>query len=289
MANIKRIDGKTGVSYKITVTYGRDMSGKQIRHFKTWRPDVKMTERQIDKEVQRLAFEFEQQIKTGFILDEKQTFAEYANYFINLKIRENRKRATIACYQDLLSRINPAIGHIKLSDIRPQHLNSFYSNLSEVGVSKRGDKAIAKPNLKKVIDQCGISKKELASNAGIGQATLKTAYDGDKITIASAEAISKVLNEKIEKLFSIEHDKTTLSSKSIREHHRLISSVLSLAEKEMLIPYNAATRATPPSVEHKTPNYFQYSDVERIRDALDKEPLKWKVLTHLFLITTSVR
>ena len=38
MANIKRIDGKTGVSYKITVTRGRDSSGKQIRHYMTWTP-----------------------------------------------------------------------------------------------------------------------------------------------------------------------------------------------------------------------------------------------------------
>lgn len=42
MANIKRIDGKTGVSYKITVTRGRDSSGKQIRHYMTWTPPAGM-------------------------------------------------------------------------------------------------------------------------------------------------------------------------------------------------------------------------------------------------------
>lgn len=39
MANIRKIEGKTGVSYKITVTSGRDSAGKQIRHYKTWTPD----------------------------------------------------------------------------------------------------------------------------------------------------------------------------------------------------------------------------------------------------------
>ena len=49
MANIKKIEGKTGTAYKITVTTGRDMDGKQIRHFKTWRPAPGMTERQTEK------------------------------------------------------------------------------------------------------------------------------------------------------------------------------------------------------------------------------------------------
>ena len=30
MANIKRIEGRTGVSFQITVTQGRDISGKQV-------------------------------------------------------------------------------------------------------------------------------------------------------------------------------------------------------------------------------------------------------------------
>ena len=53
MANIKKIEGKTGTAYKITVTTGRDMDGKQIRHFKTWRPAPGMTERQTEKALQR--------------------------------------------------------------------------------------------------------------------------------------------------------------------------------------------------------------------------------------------
>ena len=61
MANIRRIDGKRGVSYKITVTKGRDSTGKQIRHFLTWKPEPGMTNRQMEKEVQRAAFEFERQ------------------------------------------------------------------------------------------------------------------------------------------------------------------------------------------------------------------------------------
>ena len=77
MANIKKIEGKTGAAYKITVTTGRDSTGKQIRHFKTWRPDRPMTARQVEKEVQRVAVEFEKEIEQGYQTDNRQTFHDY--------------------------------------------------------------------------------------------------------------------------------------------------------------------------------------------------------------------
>ena len=80
-----------------------------------------------------------------------------------------------------------------------------------------------------------------------------------------------------------------LSAKTIVEHHRLISTVLEQAVKEGLIPYNVARRATLPKMVHRDVNYFQLEDVERIREALKLEPIKWRTITHLFLITGARR
>ncbi|MBO5126048.1 MAG: site-specific integrase, partial [Clostridia bacterium] len=41
--------------------------------------------------------------------------------------------------------------------------------------------------------------------------------------------------------------------------------------------------------EKKDVNYFQPEEVELIRDALEEEPIKWRTLTHLFLITDARR
>lgn len=95
MANIKRIEGKTGLAFKITVTTGRGTDGKQVRHYMTWKPTAGMTERQIEKAVQKVAFMFEQQIEKGFIADNRQTFAQYAEYVIDLKERSGTKRRTV--------------------------------------------------------------------------------------------------------------------------------------------------------------------------------------------------
>ena len=51
------------------------------------------------------------------------------------------------------------------------------------------------------------------------------------------------------------------------------------------LPYNAAAKATLPSVLHKTPNYFQTDGIQRILEALEQEPLKWKTITYVLLLT----
>lgn len=125
MASIRKIEGKGGVSYKITVSMGRDTQDKQIRHFKTWKPDKPMTARQMEKEVQRVALEFEREITMGFQADNRQTFAEYVEYVFDLQVQRGDKPQTLHNMRMLLSRINEHIGHMKLADIRPQHLTAL--------------------------------------------------------------------------------------------------------------------------------------------------------------------
>lgn len=147
MATIEKSIGKTGTSYRITVYSGFDTQGKRIRHRQTYKPDPSMTPRQIEKAVQRAATDFERSIEQGFVLDNRQTFAEYAAYVLDLKERSGTKSKTLDRYRELMGRINQAIGHIKLADIRPQHLNSFYNNLSEPGIRETGGIATAKIDL----------------------------------------------------------------------------------------------------------------------------------------------
>ena len=52
---------------------------------------------------------------------------------------------------------------------------------------------------------------------------------------------------------------------------------------------NVADRATPPKVEQRDVNYFQPEQVAAIREALEQEPIKWKTLVHLLLITGARR
>ena len=285
MANIRKIEGKNGVSYKITVFSGVDTQGRQVRHYRTWKPESGMTTRQIEKAVQRAAMDFERELELGFQADNRQTFAEYAAYIMDLKQRTGTKARTIDRYQELLVRINAAIGHIKLSDLRPQHLNRFYKNLSEPGIRMGCGSATSKIDILQWLKDHQLSRGALAERAGVSAATVGVAVKGQSIKEEKALAIARAMGKKWDEVFQVEKNIKPLADKTILEHHRLISTILAHAEKEMLVPYNAAAKATPPHTTKTDPNYFQPQTVATILEALESEPLKWRLITHLLIVT----
>lgn len=221
MANIterKNKDGKV-TSYRIRVYKGRDNTGKLLKpYIKSWKPPQNWSDAKIQKELIRITALFEDECKKGIVIDNKQTFSQYAKYVIGLKENvEKKKHRTIKRYNELLERINLAIGHIKLSDLKPQHLNQFYEQLGQKGMNLR--------------------------NGGY------------------------------------------LSSKTILEYHRLIHTILAQADKEMLVTYNAADKATPPALEKKQATFLDDEQVRYILEWVTNEPLKWQVVINLLAFT----
>lgn len=220
MANIQPRKNKDGeiISYSIRVHKGRDANGSQLKPYcMTWIVPDGWSKSKIEKELNSQTVLFEQKCKEGIVADNKQTFERYALYVMSLKERTGIKHRTLVRYNELLMRINPAIGHIKLSDLRPQHLNAFYEQLSKDGMNK--------------------------STGG------------------------------------------KLSSKTIVEHHRLVRTILVQAEKEMLIAYNSASKATPPKVDQKEANYFEMEDINNILFYSKNEPQKWQIALNLLIFT----
>lgn len=220
MANIQERRDKSGklISYSIRVHRGRGADGKQLKPWTaTFEVSPTWTEKSARKKAEAFAATFEKECREGVTSDSRLKFEEYCNYVIDLKEQRGAKHNTIVSYRDLAARIYPAIGHIKLKDLRADHLNSFYTDLAKPGQNKR---------------------------TGEG-----------------------------------------LSAKTILEHHRLISTVLDQAAKEGVVPFSVASKATLPKVSKKEVNYFQPEQVAAIRDALETESPKWRMLTHLLLIT----
>lgn len=285
MATIEKISGKTGTIYRISVSGGFDTAGKRIRHRMNYKPTPGMTERQIQKAVQKAAADFERSIEQGFALDNKQTFADYAAYVLDLKERDGTKTKTLDRYRELMIRINQAIGHIKLADLRPQHLNAFYKNLMEPGIRLGGGIATARIDLAAWLKQNKKTRAGIAEAAGVAASTVSAAAQGKPIQETKAEAIAKAMGKKLCDVFTVEQNMDPLADKTILAYHRLISIILTQAEKEMLVPYNAAAKATPPKAAKKAPNYFQPETISEILKALEAEPLKWQLITHLLLVT----
>lgn len=292
MANIQERRDKSGklISYSIRVHRGRDANGKQLKPWTTTF-DVKptWTEKSARKKAEIFAANFERDCKAGIASDCRQTFQEYCEYVLDLKESRGVKHSTIVRYRELTSRIYPAIGHMKLKDIRADHLNSLYTALGKEGSGTEKAHAVAQIDMSALLKKNGFTRAALAQSANV---PIRNVYDmvkGKKIRLEAAQAIVAALNLSLETIFTIERTSRTLSAKTVVEHHRLISTVLDQAEKEGLIPFNAARKATLPKIQKRDINYFQPEQITAIRIALEAEPVKWRTLVHMLLITGARR
>lgn len=288
MASIEARKTKNGWSFHIIIDRGRDANGNRIRERTVYKSEPGMTKRQAEKAAQRYAIEYEQRIENGYILNNSRTFAEYAQYVLQLKLENNLRIRTYERYQELLRRILPYIGHLKLTDIRAQHLNILYSALRQPKLRDKDGSATANIDIAALLKDHHISRAEVARRSGVSPVTVGTAVQGKTISASNARLIAQALDMAAEDIFTITKDERKLADKTVLEYHRLIHTILAQADKEMLVPYNAADKATAPKVGKTTPNYFQPEEIHQILDTLKNVSLRWRALVH-FLIVTGCR
>ena len=134
---------KRGDSYRIKVSCGYDVSGKQVVQTKTWKPEEGMTERQIKKELDRQAVLFEEECKRGqitaaikFETFTEQWFEEYAKL--------NLRKSSYTLLRSLTKRVYPAIGHLRLDKITSRDIQKFVNDLLINGRGKQNGKPLAR-------------------------------------------------------------------------------------------------------------------------------------------------
>lgn len=123
---------KRGNSYRITVCCGYDINGKQLRRRMTYTPDEKMTAKQIEKEVQRQAVLFEEQCNNGTVgTDGRMKLADY----VPIYLESAKHRLSPVVYEKYCRMLDicivPMLGHLKLKDIKPLHIQRFVNALEE--------------------------------------------------------------------------------------------------------------------------------------------------------------
>lgn len=293
MANITPRRNKSGkiISYQIRVFRGRSADGTRLKDYMmTWKPTPGMTKRQIEKELDRQATLFEEACKQGIVATEKPTFEKYAEYVIDLKERNGLKAKTVFSYRQLLVRINQEIGPMKIQAIRPDHLNRFYARLAKAGEYQSKRKAIPKIDIKAWLKAHKLSQQGLADMAHIGHTSVGAAVKGNRIQFDIAEKMAHAMGGAVQDFFKVEQEKSApLSSKTILLTHRLISTILEQAVKEQLVTYNAAKRATPPKLQQREMTTLDPAEVQAILEALEEEPLKWRVCVNLLIATGARR
>lgn len=79
-----------------------------------------------------------------------------------------------------------------------------------------------------------------------------------------------------------------LAPKTILDHHRVISKILSTAVKWGLLEKNVAMRADPPKVPHREISYLNEKEVRQMLTLLEKEPIQYQTMITL-LVYTGIR
>ena len=213
---IKRKD-----SYFIAVSCGYDQNGRQIRRTMTYKPEPNMTEKQIQKEVQRQAVLFEEQVRNGQVsTDGRLKLADFVPVYLETA-KQRLSPYVYERYTHILDLgIIPALGHLKLRDIRPLHIQRFIDDLS-----KRETHLDGKPG--------------------------------------------------------------KLSPSTIRRYYTMVSSLMKSAYKLGLIGVNPAEREriTLPKLEEEQTEIYSETELDKMLQALENEPLMFRVLIHMALNT----
>ena len=278
MAHIK----KRGDSYLIRVGDGYDLEGKQISKHMTWHPPAGMSKAKADREAKRQAALFEEQVKTGMMVDGSIKFADFAQRWFRDYAEEQLRPKTVARYQDLMVRINPAIGHMSMKSIGPVQLMEFYHTLTEV---HKNGKFCCRIDMKKYLKKKHMTKEKLAQKSGVSLATLSSVYKRKNIDPAMAQRISEALGKPVEYFFDPAYDDKPLAPKTILHYHRLISSIMSTAVKWQVILANPCDRVAAPKAKQEEAECLDAEQARHLLELLDGVPIQYRTAISMLLFT----
>ena len=143
MASIR----KRGSSYLIVVSMGYDYNGKRINpRQKTVHPPEELTPRQVEKWLNEQAVLFERDCRHTPQPVQQLTLAKYIDLWLTDIAPGKLAKSTIRRDRQDIERILPALGHYKLTELRPEHFQNFYAELRKV----------IRPDTKKPLSECTI-------------------------------------------------------------------------------------------------------------------------------------
>lgn len=126
---------KDGYSWRLVVSQGYDKAGKKLRQSKTVKVEGRTLDSRKKAAERELSLFLAETEKADFVQPKKLTLEEYVYQWLTDHAENQLSPKTIVCYKQLLKdRILPALGHIKLQELKPLHLVKFYSNLQESGI-----------------------------------------------------------------------------------------------------------------------------------------------------------
>lgn len=280
---VKRKNRGGAVSYLFRVSDGYDRNGKQVTRSRTYTPPSGLTGRKLEKEVQRRADAFEQEVHSGLALDADMKLDELIDRWFEQYIDKKCKPKTGSEYRYLRPRISEALGHMKANQIRPSHLMAFYSSLEEVG-ARKGSVYTATKSLLDLLPRG--KRQKTAKAAGVSNRSMACVCAGQGVSRSTAEKVASAAGLIFSRAFTEqEREGGKLKGNTVQHYHRMLSSIFTKAVQWGIVQDNPVKRAEAPKGEAVEVSYLEEEDVARLLAALHDAPPQYSAIVQLGLFT----
>lgn len=275
---------KRGDSYRITVSCGYSADGsRQIKQSMTWKPSKpNLTQKQLEKQLQAAAAEFEQRCKSEGTVVASVKFEPFCEAYLNDVASRTLKPSTLSYYEQLKPRVYSQIGHLRLDRITPREIDKLIAFLCKERKSAK-TVAVCKVDFRNLIQQHGYSQKRLAHDAGTSQQTLKDFGNGKPILQTTGEKIAALLECDAEMIFEKIEKTQGLSPKTIKNYVSFTSAIFDYAVRTRIIAHNPCEHCTLPTLTEPDRKMLSLDEADRFLDILETAPLKFQAFFKLAL------
>lgn len=284
---VKRMKKDGTCSYCIRVSNGYDREGRQVLVNRTFTPPPGLTGKKLEKELQRQADAFEQEVHSGISLEASMKLDDLIEKWFTEYADRQLKPKTATEYRKLVPRVSAALGHMKVNQIRPAHLMAFYANLSEGGV-RQDSTYTATAALLKLLPKG--QRARIREAAGVGEETMRGLCSGKPVSRKTAEKVSSAAGLAFSKAFT-EHRKGDgrLSGNSTLHYYAFLSSVFKKGVQWGVIAENPCARAERPKASEIDVQILDEEGIARLMEALEDAPAQLSVIVQLALLTGARR
>lgn len=133
---------KRGNAYQIRVSTGYDVKGNHREQAMTWKPPEGLTDRQIQKELNRQAVMFEEACSHGFKATAMK-FEELAEEWFKEYATFNLRSTTFEAMRKITKRVYPALGHLRIDKITARQIQAFLNSMAREGANAKTGKPLS--------------------------------------------------------------------------------------------------------------------------------------------------
>ena len=290
MPYIKKNVLDTGaISYRIQVKAKNERTGKFEAKVMTCRKPAEVTERQYERELQRIAFEFEDKFRKSMngllAVDNDILFIDYANKWLE-KVKNTKSLNYYVKGKDSIKKFYAYFGNIKLNQITPVMVQGFLDEMSFKKVEKKS--AVMIKDITQYLKSHCIKLVDATNKIGISRSIFFSATSGHGIRVENAERICKELGLKYDEYFRTEVITHPYAKETILKLKRTLATILAEAKRQRLVEHNFASRdyIAPIQGYKKEIQILNDKEAKILAKYLDTEPNpRWKIvqLTILFM------